>query len=222
MRANQQSGIGMTSQRTRERLAQRLKSEGIQNPQILDLITTTPRHLFVDEAISHRAYEDTALPIGMGQTISQPFIVARMTELLIETGAMDRVLEIGTGSGYQTAVLSKVFKEVYTIERINGLQKFAQQRFRNLKLFNITCRHGDGLKGWPEKAPFDAIIVTAAPEHIPSQLMEQLKEGGRMIVPVGPQGGLQKLTLLQKLDSKMTEILLDDVKFVPLISGVVD
>jgi len=212
----------MTSQRTRERLVNRLKEEGIQNQTVLNIIANTPRHLFVDEAISHRAYEDTALPIGMGQTISQPFIVARMSELLLDTGVMDRVLEIGTGSGYQTAVLAQMFKEVYTVERIGPLQRIAQKRLRNLRAFNIYYRHGDGFQGWSEKAPYDAIIVTAAPESIPGALVEQLNEGGRLVIPVGSQTGEQELILLQKVDGELQQMSLEKVKFVPLLAGTIE
>ena len=222
MNSFQVSGIGMTSQRTRERLVNRLKEEGIQNQTVLNIIANTPRHLFVDEAISHRAYEDTALPIGMGQTISQPFIVARMSELLLDTGVMDRVLEIGTGSGYQTAVLAQMFKEVYTVERIGPLQRIAQKRLRNLRAFNIYYRHGDGFQGWSEKAPYDAIIVTAAPESIPGALVEQLNEGGRLVIPVGSQTGEQELILLQKVDGELQQMSLEKVKFVPLLTGTIE
>ena len=209
------SGIGMTSQRTRERLIQRLRDEGISKEQILTIIRETPRHLFVDEAIAHRAYEDTALPIGMGQTISQPFIVARMSELLIDTGAMQSVLEIGTGSGYQTAVLAQLFHQVYSIERIAPLQRLAQKRLRNLRLFNVDYLYGDGFLGWCDKSPFDAIIVTAAPESVPEALVEQLAEGGRMIIPVGRQDGAQELLLMQKQDGQLQQMILEKVKFVP-------
>ncbi|NVJ61311.1 MAG: protein-L-isoaspartate(D-aspartate) O-methyltransferase [Gammaproteobacteria bacterium] len=222
MNSFQRSGIGMTSQRTRERLVSRLKQEGISKQAVLDIMSQTPRHLFVDEAISHRAYEDTALPIGMGQTISQPFIVARMSELLLDSGKLDTVLEIGTGSGYQTAVLSQMFKEVYSVERIGPLQRAAQKRLRNLRLFNIFYRHGDGYLGWQEKAPFDAIIVTAAPENIPEQLIEQLAEGGRMVIPVGAQNDVQDLVLLQKIDGELEQLSLEKVKFVPLVTGTID
>ncbi len=217
----QLSGIGMTSQRTRERLVNRLKEEGIENDQILQLIASTPRHLFVDEAISHRAYEDTALPIGMGQTISQPFIVARMSELLLNTGSLENVLEIGTGSGYQTAILAQMFKQVFSVERIAPLQKIAKKRLSELGLRNIQYRHGDGFQGWQEHQPFDAIIVTAAPESIPPMLTEQLAEAGRMIIPVGAQNQAQELILLQKQEGELKQIALEKVKFVPLLSGTI-
>ncbi|WP_144391349.1 protein-L-isoaspartate(D-aspartate) O-methyltransferase [Pleionea sediminis] len=216
------SGIGMTSQRTRERLVNRLKEKGIVNPKVLEIMASTPRHLFVDEAISHRAYEDTSLPIGMGQTISQPFIVARMSELLLDTGDMNKVLEVGTGSGYQTIILAQMFKDVFTIERVGPLQRMSQKRLRNLKIFNVHYRHGDGFKGWEDKAPFDAIIVTAAPENIPEALVEQLAEGGRMVIPVGAQNGVQELMVLHKVDGELQKSVLEQVRFVPLLGGVVD
>ncbi|MEE4246925.1 MAG: protein-L-isoaspartate(D-aspartate) O-methyltransferase [Kangiellaceae bacterium] len=215
------NGIGMTSQRTRERLVSRLRDKGIQNETVLHIIGSTPRHLFVDEAIAHRAYEDTALPIGMGQTISQPFIVARMSELLLETGAMDSVLEVGTGCGYQTLILAQMFKQVATIERIAPLQKAAQKRLRELNVHNINYKHGDGFLGWQDKAPFDAIIVTAAPEAIPPALTEQLAEGGRLIIPVGSQSGDQELILLQKNQGELSQMALEKVKFVPLLGGTI-
>ncbi len=222
MNSFQLSGIGMTSQRTRERLVNRLKEKGIENQQVLSIMASTPRHLFVDEAISHRAYEDTALPIGMGQTISQPFIVARMSELLLDTGAMDKVLEIGTGSGYQTVILAQMFKEVFSVERVGPLQRVAQKRLRNLKAFNVFYKHGDGFQGWEEKGPFDAIIVTAAPEAVPQALVDQLAEGGRMVIPVGTQTGVQDLILLHKVDGELQKVSLEKVKFVPLLGGTVD
>ena len=165
------NGIGMTSQRTRERLIQRLVDQGIDNHEVLDVIRTTPRHLFLDEAMAHRAYEDVALPIGFQQTLSQPYVVARMTELLLEGGAPRRVLEIGTGSGYQTAVLAQLVEEVYSVERIRPLQQKARQRMRQLKLRNVHMNHADGGMGWPEKGPFDGILSAAAPERIPEELL---------------------------------------------------
>src|SRR5579871_1094833 len=168
------SGIGMTSARTRERLVQRLREQGIANLSVLDRIRNVPRHIFVDEALSSRAYEDTALPIGFGQTISQPYIVARMTEALLEGGPLDKVLEIGTGCGYQTAVLAPLVGRVFTIERIEGLQQRARQRLRELGIRNVRFRHGDGAQGWKTQAPFDGVIVAAAPLAIPETLVEQL------------------------------------------------
>jgi protein-L-isoaspartate(D-aspartate) O-methyltransferase len=219
MKKNDLAGIGMTSQRTRSRLVSRLRDKGIKEESVLAAIDSTPRHIFIDEAMAHRAYEDTALPIGMGQTISQPYIVARMTEILVDSGIMGNVLEIGTGCGYQTSILSKVSFQVYTIERIAVLQSRAVERFKQLGLQNITYKHGDGFKGWSEHAPFDAIIVTAAPDNIPQALVEQLSIGGRMVIPVSQTNGEQQLFLLEKTEQGMTEIGMESVKFVPLLSG---
>ncbi len=213
------AGIGMTSQRTRTRLVNRLREKGIQEASVLAAIESTPRHIFIDEALAHRAYEDTALPIGMGQTISQPYIVARMTEILVDSGIMGNVLEIGTGCGYQTSILSKVSFQVFTIERIEALQKLAVDRFKALALNNISHKHGDGFFGWPEHAPFDAIIVTAAPDSIPPALVEQLALGGRMIIPVSLASGEQQLILLEKTAEGMNQSEVETVKFVPLLSG---
>ena len=179
------NGIGMTSQRTRERLIQRLMDQGISNMTVLDVIRMTPRHLFLDEAMAHRAYEDVALPIGFQQTLSQPYIVARMTELLLAAGPRSRVLEIGTGSGYQTAILAQLVDEVYSVERIRPLQQKARQRLRQLKLRNVHMNHADGGMGWEERGPFDAILSTAAPERIPEELLRQLAPEGRLVIPVG-------------------------------------
>ncbi len=212
-------GIGMTSQRTRERLIQRLREEGISSHQVLDAIRNTPRHIFVDEALSSRAYEDTALPIGHGQTISQPYIVARMTELLLEGGPLDTVLEVGTGSGYQAAVLARLVKRVYSVERIAALQKQARARFQELRLRNIRLRHCDGGMGLPEYAPFDGILVTAAPEGIPRALVDQLKPGGRMILPIGSRSE-QVLVRVIRTGKGYEKELLDRVIFVPLLGGV--
>jgi len=212
-------GIGMTSQRTRSRLVARLREKGIKEESVLAAIESTPRHIFIDEAMSHRAYEDTALPIGMGQTISQPYIVARMTEILVDSGIMGNVLEIGTGCGYQTSILSQVSFQVYTIERIEALQNKAIERFKALGLQNITYKHGDGYQGWEEYAPFDAIIVTAAPDNVPPKLVEQLAIGGRMVIPVTQASGDQELLLLEKTEDGLTELSMESVKFVPLLSG---
>ena len=175
----------MTSQRTRERLVRRLRDQGIVSTAVLDVIRNTPRHMFVDEALAQRAYEDSSLPIGYSQTLSQPWIVARMTELLLEDGPMNKVLEVGTGSGYLTAVLAQLVGEVYSVERIRPLQKKARARLRTLRLNNVNLRHADGGMGWKNEAPFDGIIATAAPEEIPPELPEQLAVGGRLIIPVG-------------------------------------
>ncbi len=216
------NGIGMTSERTRRRLVQRLEEEGITNTEVLQTIANTPRHLFVDEAISHRAYEDTALPIGKGQTISQPYIVARMTEVLLESGDCERVLEIGTGSGYQTAVLAQLFKKIYSVERIRGLQEKARKQLAALRLYNTEYRYGDGNDGWDAKAPFDGIIVTAAAPVLPETLMQQLNDGGRMVVPVGEVNGVQDLCLIQRLGDTFEQHTLEQVRFVPLVAGATE
>ncbi len=212
-------GIGMTSERTRERLVQRLRREGIRSPAVLEAVRNTPRHIFVDEALASRAYEDTALPIGHGQTISQPYIVARMTELLLEGGPLDTVLEVGTGSGYQTAILAPLVKRIYSVERIAALQQQARRRFQSLGLRNIRLRHSDGGMGLPEYAPFDGILVTAAPEGIPRALVEQLKPGGRMILPIGPRRE-QVLVRVTRKGNGYDKELLERVTFVPLRGGV--
>lgn len=211
-------GIGMTSQRTRERLIQRLRDEGIGNQAVLEAIRNTPRHIFVDEALASRAYEDTALPIGQGQTISQPFIVARMTELLLEAGPLETVLEIGTGSGYQTAILSKLVKRVYSVERIKSLQLQARKRFQELHVRNIRLHHRDGGMGLPEYAPFDGILVTAAPEGIPRALVDQLRVGGCMILPIGNRSE-QVLVRVTRTRAGYEKELLEQVVFVPLLGG---
>ena len=213
-------GIGMTSQRTRERLIERLKAEGICNPRVLAQMRNTPRHLFVDEALSSRAYEDTALPIGHNQTISQPYIVARMTEILLQGGPLENVLEVGTGSGYQTAVLAPLVRRVYTVERIRALHELARSRFRSLNMRNIRTRHVDGGMGWPEYAPFDGIIVTAAPEGIPRALVNQLRIGGRLVLPIG-DSRMQALVLVTKTEDGYDKEVLEQVSFVPLLGGVI-
>lgn len=209
----------MTSQRTRERLVQRLKDEGIRDMRVIEAVRNTPRHIFVEEAWASRAYEDTALPIGHGQTISQPFIVARMTELLLAAGPLDTVLEVGTGSGFQTAVLSGLVKRVYSVERIDALQRLARKRFQELGLRNIRLRHSDGGMGLPEYAPFDGILVTAAPEGIPLALVAQLKTGGQMVLPVGSQNE-QVLVRVVKTEEGYEKEILEQVAFVPLLGGV--
>ena len=214
----QLQGIGMTSQRTRDRLAGRLTEQGIENQDVLEVMANTPRHIFVDEALSHRAYEDTALPIGFGQTISQPYIVAKMTELLIKTGPLESVLEIGTGCGYQTLVLSQLVNRVYSIERIEALQKKAKKRLSLLRVNNVKFKYANGNWGWPEEGQFDAILSAAAPESIPPELITQLNIGGRLIIPVGV-GDHQKLTLVTREESGYKTRVLEAVKFVPMLTG---
>ncbi len=210
-------GIGMTSQRTRDRLADRLQAKGIADRRVLDAIRRTPRHLFVEEALSSRAYEDTALPIGHRQTISQPYIVARMTEALLAQGTPRKVLEVGTGSGYQAALLAQLVEQVYTVERIRELSLQARNRIRKLRLKNVHFKVSDGSWGWPEHAPFDAIMVTAAPDEIPQALLDQLAVGGRMVIPVGRENGIQRLVLVTKLPDRFEQEALEAVSFVPLV-----
>jgi protein-L-isoaspartate(D-aspartate) O-methyltransferase len=214
-------GIGMTSQRTRDRLIQRLREAGIQDERVLAVMRETPRHIFVDEALATRAYEDTSLPIGFGQTISQPYIVARMTEVLLKDTVPGKVLEVGTGSGYQTAILAKLVPQVYTVERVAGLQEQARLRLsRQLKLTNVRYKHSDGSWGWRQHAPYDGILVTAAPETVPQELCNQLAEGGRMVIPSGPNGQQQLRVYCREGDS-MKETILETVSFVPLLTGEV-
>lgn len=213
------SGIGMTSARTRDRLVQRLRDQGIKSVDVLDRIRNVPRHIFVDEALSSRAYEDTALPIGFGQTISQPYIVARMTEALLEGGALQNVLEVGTGCGYQTAVLAGLVGKIATIERIEPLLKRAKERLKDLAIKNVRFRHGDGTAGWASQGPFDGILVAAAPLRVPEALLEQLAVGGRLIMPVGPEGQ-QELIRFTKREQKIDRQSLGPVSFVPLLGGV--
>ncbi|WP_244900098.1 protein-L-isoaspartate(D-aspartate) O-methyltransferase [Oceanimonas baumannii] len=200
-----------------EQLYRLLKQQGIRNERVLKAITGLPRNEFVDEAMSHKAWDNSALPIGFGQTISQPYIVARMTEALLQGTQLRRVLEIGTGSGFQTAVLAQLVDEVYTIERIKPLQYQARRRLQRLDLHNVRTKHGDGWQGWASKAPFDAIIVTAAASSVPAALLEQLADGGRMVIPVG--GMHQTLWLYQRQGDDMVRTELEAVRFVPLIQG---
>jgi protein-L-isoaspartate(D-aspartate) O-methyltransferase len=214
-------GIGMTSARTRQRLVQRLAANGIRSEAVLERIRSVPRHLFIDEALASRAYEDSALPIGQGQTISQPYIVALMTQALIEDGEtrhLDKVLEVGTGCGYQTAVLAPLVGQLFTIERIASLQRAAKQRLAALGFGNIRFRHGDGLEGWPGQAPFDGILVAAAPAEVPEALVEQLAPGGRLVIPVGPPGS-QELLRLTRTETGIEREHLCWVTFVPLLEG---
>ncbi len=217
--ARQNAGIGMTSARTRERLIQRLREQGISNLNVLDRIRNVPRHLFVDEALSSRAYEDTALPIGFGQTISQPYVVARMTEALLMGGPLHNVLEVGTGCGYQTAVLAPLVTRLSTIERIKPLLDRAKARLKEMGIKNVRLRHGDGMQGWKAHAPYDAILVAAAPLAVPQALLAQLSpKGGRLVLPVGPEGK-QELYRIVRRDDHFIRDRLGGVSFVPLIGG---
>ena len=211
-------GIGMTSQRTRERLIQRLMDQGITRVEVLEAIRSVPRHLFVDEALAHRSYEDTALPIGYGQTLSQPYMVARMSELALARGKPRKVLEIGSGSGYQTAILASLVDEICAIERIKPLQERARKQLRALRVRNVRLRHGDGLEGWPGEAPFDLTLGAAAPERIPKTLLDQLAPDGCMILPVG--GDRQRLMMITATPEGFVEEVIEEVNFVPMISGV--
>ncbi len=211
-------GIGMTSARTRDRLVQRLKDSGIRSTEVLEQIRNVPRHLFVDEALASRAYEDTALPIGLGQTISQPYVVARMTEALLDGLEGERVLEIGTGCGYQTAVLAPLVKEIYTVERIPELLRKTKQRLRQLDIYNVHFRQGDGWEGWRKYGPYNGILVAAAPDELPEKLLQQLAPGGHLVIPVGPSGR-QELVRVSKQDSRYEQQSLGLVSFVPLVHG---
>ena len=215
---NGRQGIGMTSKRTRDRLVQRLRDQGIRSEAVLEQIRNVPRHLFVDEALASRAYEDTALPIGLSQTISQPYVVACMTEALLDGFDGESVLEIGTGCGYQTAVLAPLVKKIYTVERIPELLRKTKQRLRDLDIYNVQFRPGDGWLGWPKYAPYDGIIVTAAATELPEKLLEQLASGGRMVIPVGPPGR-QDLVKVTKMNDHFEQVSLGLVSFVPLVHG---
>jgi protein-L-isoaspartate(D-aspartate) O-methyltransferase len=212
-------GIGMTSQGTRDRLVRRLRANGIEDERVLQAVATTPRHEFVDEALSSRAYEDTALPIGLGQTISQPWVVAKMTEALLDGGSPQKVLEVGTGSGYQAAILACLVPQVFTVERIEELLKLARRRFHKLGLNNIYTRHADGHLGWPSQAPFDGIIVTAAAASVPQELIDQLRPGGVLVAPV-ERGAIQRLLAIRRTEEGVEERDLGGVIFVPMLSGL--
>ena len=209
--------MAVATSRSAAVLAQKLHSEGITQPQVLAAIANTPRHLFVEAVLAHKAYENTALPIGQGQTISQPYIVARMTELLLQDKAPGKVLEIGTGSGYQTAILARLFSHVCSVERIKALQFQAKRRLQQLDLHNVSMKHGDGWQGWPSKAPFDSIIVTAAPVEVPVALLQQLTEGGRLVIPVGLHE--QVLRVYQRNGDDFSSTDIEAVRFVPLVPG---
>lgn len=213
-------GIGMTSRRTRERMVSRLKEQGIHNPAVLKVMQSTPRHLFVEEAFASRAYEDTALPIGFNQTISQPYIVARMTELLLEKGPLDKVLEIGTGSGYQTAILAQLANRVHSVERIYPLQQRARKLLQELHLRNVRLKHTDGGWGWDEYAPYDAILAAAAPDDIPESLLAQMARRSIMILPVG-KGRTQMLKRITRTEVGFEIEDLEPVSFVPFLPGTV-
>lgn len=208
----------MTSARTRDRLVRRLKEHGIRTEAVLNQIRNVPRHLFVDEALASRAYEDTALPIGHGQTISQPYVVARMTEALLSGFNGGNVLEIGTGCGYQTAVLSPLVKKIYSVERIPALLKRTRRRLRELDIYNVQFRPGDGWEGWPKYAPYDGIIVAAAASVIPEKLLQQLAPAGQLVIPIGPPGR-QELMLVVRKDDHFEQSSLGAVSFVPLVAG---
>lgn len=216
---NSRQGIGMTSRRTRERMINRLIEQGISSHKILDAMRNVPRHLFMDNALASRAYEDTALPIGHGQTISQPYIVAKMTELLMNQRQLNNVLEIGTGCGYQTAVLAHLIEHVHTVERIYLLYKQARDRLWKLNIRNISYLHSDGGWGWETKTPFDGILVTAASPEIPEKLLEQLAVGGIMLIPIGREQSIQKLQRVIRTKSDYEIESLEPVSFVPFLSG---
>uniref|UniRef100_A0A486XI36 Protein-L-isoaspartate O-methyltransferase n=1 Tax=Rheinheimera sp. BAL341 TaxID=1708203 RepID=A0A486XI36_9GAMM len=209
--------MAVVTSRSAAVLAQKLQTEGIGQPQVLAAIANTPRHLFVEAVLAHKAYENTALPIGQGQTISQPYIVARMTELLLQDKVAGKVLEIGTGSGYQTAILARLFPHVCSVERIKALQFQAKRRLQQLDLHNVSMKHGDGWQGWPSKAPFDSIIVTAAPAEVPVALLQQLSDGGRLVIPVGAQE--QILRVYQRSGDDISSRDIEAVRFVPLVPG---
>ncbi|MDN3650332.1 protein-L-isoaspartate(D-aspartate) O-methyltransferase [Reinekea marina] len=215
----QLNGIGMTSARTRARLIERLFEQGIRDPRVLDCFNKVPRHLFVDEALGHKAYEDISVPIGYAQTLSQPYIVARMTELVLQAPHHETVLEIGTGSGFQTCVLANVVSEVFSVERIEPLQQKARARIRALKLYNTQLKMADGFLGWPTQAPFDVIIGTAAPSEPPKELVDQLiPDGGRLIMPIGEEE--QYLTVIDKHGDELDIQKIEPVVFVPMLQGV--
>lgn len=207
------------STRSGEILAQKLHAEGIKNQQVLQAIARSPRHLFIPEILAHKAYDNTALPIGQGQTISQPYIVAKMSELLLADGVPESILEIGTGSGYQTSILAQLTQHVYSVERIKSLQFQAKRKLQSIDLHNVSMKHGDGWKGWKSKAPFQAIIVTAAPNQVPQALLDQLADGGRMVIPVGEQN--QILKLITRQGEHFNEQQIEAVRFVPLVPGAI-
>jgi protein-L-isoaspartate(D-aspartate) O-methyltransferase len=214
---SRETGIGMTSQRTRLRMVERLRTQGIKDERVLRVFAEIQRHIFVDEALAHRAYEDTALPIGFGQTISQPWVVARMLELAEMGGELDTVLEIGTGCGYQAALLSRLVRHVYSVERIQQLLTRARRNLHQLAITNVRLKHADGHIGLKESAPFDAIIMAAAATHVPEALLEQLGEGGRLVMPLGNRS--QYLTVITREADRFNRQTLEPVRFVPLVPG---
>lgn len=214
------NGVGMTSQRTRNRMVERLVAAGIRHARVLEIMATEPRHLFLDEALSHRAYEDTSLPLGLGQTLSQPWIVARMSELVAQAEP-GKVLEIGTGSGYQTLILSRLVKRVWSVERIAALQHRARQRLMRLGAYNVSLRHADGGLGWPQAAPFDVILLTACASELPQALLSQLHDGGVLIAPLADGDGRQWLTQVRRRGPVFDRQRLEEVRFVPLLEGVI-
>lgn len=217
MNVNVGSSIGGKSSRSGEILAQKLANEGISDQRVLRAIAQSPRHIFVPEILAHKAYDNTALPIGQGQTISQPYIVAKMSELILADGIPDNVLEIGTGSGYQTSILAQLVCKVFSVERIKALQWQAKRRLRAMDLHNVSMKHGDGWQGWQSKGPFQAIIVTAAPSSVPQALLDQLADGGRLVIPVGEQS--QVLKLITRDGDNFQEQQIEMVRFVPLVPG---
>jgi len=213
------SRVSGKSRRSGEILAQKLHGEGIRDQRVLQAIAQSPRHIFVPEILAHKAYDNTALPIGQGQTISQPYIVAKMSELLLADGMPESILEIGTGSGYQTSILAQLVPKVFSVERIKALQWQAKRRLQSMDLHNVSMKHGDGWKGWHSKSPFQAIIVTAAPTEVPKALLEQLAEGGRLVIPVGLD--TQVLKVITRHGNEYKEQQVEMVKFVPLVPGAV-
>lgn len=215
------NGIGMTSQRTRDRMMSRLADAGINDSHVLDIMSREPRHLFLDEALAHRAYEDTSLPIGHGQTLSQPWMVARMSEL-VRAEAPSKVLEIGTGSGYQTLILSRLVPKVWSLERIRALQARARDRLTRLSAYNVSLRLADGAHGWPDIAPFDVILLTACASELPAALLSQLSEAGVLLAPLEDSDGRQWLTRVRRCgDDSYDYQRLEEVRFVPLLEGVI-
>ena len=219
VRSASSNNTGGKSIRSGERLAQKLLEEGIKNQRVLQAIARSPRHIFIPEILAHNAYDNTALPIGNGQTISQPYIVAKMSELLIAEDSLESILEIGTGSGYQTSILAQLAKKVFSVERIKSLQWQAKRRLRSIDLHNVSMKHGDGWQGWASKAPYDGIIVTAAAKQVPDALLQQLSDGGRLIIPIGEEKQNQVLKLITRVGNNFNTQIIETVRFVPLVAG---